>query len=229
MAPLLCTAAILLSFSFSVSSLGLPFRPWILLPQYQGSEEGKCGPSVTIETPACQVIEKAEGYELRNYPEGQMWATTLLANSSYRASTYKGFFRCFYYISGKNEQAAKVEMTGPVRIKPVPEANGYSIGFFVPSNYTKETVPTPIDPTVEIYSPPATTKAVLGPFGGFPDDYVYQQKWAALKALLDRDGVKYDESTVLYAGYSGPFTFANRKQEVWVDIVDPVRDLLFNM
>lgn len=34
--------------------------------------EESCGPEVSIETPACKVVEKENGYELRNYPDGEV-------------------------------------------------------------------------------------------------------------------------------------------------------------
>lgn len=60
-------------------------------------------------------------------------------------------------------------------------------------------------------------KAVIGPFGGFPTDKDYQAKFLELKKALDKDGLKYDDKTVVYAGYSSPFQFRKRKQEVHVN------------
>jgi hypothetical protein len=79
-------------------------------------------------------------------------------------------------------------------------------------------LPTPQDPEVQFYQPRAAVKAVIGPFGGFPTDKDYQAKFGELKKALDKDGVKYDDKTALYAGYSSPFQFRNRKQEVHVTI-----------
>lgn len=65
----------------------------------------------------------------------QIWVETLLPNSSYELSTFAGFYRCFNFISGKNSKNLKIEMTGPVHIKPAPESNGWKIAFFVPKRY----------------------------------------------------------------------------------------------
>lgn len=62
-------------------------------------------------------------------------------------------------------------------------------------------------------------KAVLGPFGGFPTDKDYAAKVVELKKALDRDGLKYDEKSTLFADYSSPLQFRNRKQEVHVNII----------
>lgn len=63
---------------------------------------------------------------------------SVIANSSFEAATFTGFYRCFNFISGKNSEDMKIEMTGPVHIKPVPQANGYSVGFFVPSRSVQQ-------------------------------------------------------------------------------------------
>lgn len=192
--------------------------------QMRSSGEGyssadNCGPDVTIEAPACTVLEKKEGYELRNYPEGEMWATAFLPNRTFQQAGRDGFFKCFYFISGKNDAGEKIEMTAPVKIIPEPAVDGYSVAFFVPSTFTPKTVPKPLDPAVKIVISPAAKKAVIGPFGGFISDELFEGKWEELKALLESDGTKYDAKSVIYLGYSGPFTYRHRKQEVWVDVL----------
>lgn len=80
-------------------------------------------------------------------------------------------------------------------------------------------LPKPTDPNVHFYQPEGALKAVIGPFGGFPTDKDYEAKFAKLKKALQKDGLKYDESSVVYAGYSSPFQFRGRQQEVHVNIV----------
>jgi len=36
------------------------------------SSDDSCGPQISIETPACDVVGKGNGYELRKYPDGQV-------------------------------------------------------------------------------------------------------------------------------------------------------------
>lgn len=92
-------------------------------------------------------------------------------------------------------------------------------GIFSCRFKTVNDLPTPTDPTVHFYEPEAAIKAVIGPFGGFPNDKDYAGKFAELKEALKKDGLKYDESSVVYAGYSSPFQFRKRQQEVHVTIV----------
>ncbi|KAJ7562192.1 hypothetical protein O6H91_03G058200 [Diphasiastrum complanatum] len=179
-----------------------------------------CGPQLSIETPACEVVDKRDGYELRKYPAGQIWVETLVANTSYLVATSVGFYRCFFYISGQNSESEQIEMTAPVHIQPAPEADGYKIAFFAPSRFKSvHDLPRPLDPNVRFSVPEASMYAVLGPFGGFPGESEYSKKWQKLKEALEKDKVTFHESTVLYAGYSSPFEIINRKQEVHVQVV----------
>lgn len=43
-----------------------------VLPEQGASSSSTCGPQLSIETPACSVVAQADGYELRNYPDGQV-------------------------------------------------------------------------------------------------------------------------------------------------------------
>lgn len=183
-------------------------------------ESDSCGPQVSIETPQCSVVEKRDTYELRDYNVKEIWVETLVPNSTFEMASFTGFYRCFNFISGKNSKNMKIEMTGPVHIKPTPDANGYKVAFFVPSRFKSvNDLPTPSDPKVHFYEPEKAVTAVIGPFGGFPTNKDYEAKFEELKKALDKDGLKYNESTVTYAGYSSPFQFKNRKQEVHVDLV----------
>eukprot|EP00850_Spirogloea_muscicola_P011751 SM000074S21661 [mRNA] locus=s74:155359:156783:- [translate_table: standard] len=187
-----------------------------------GSSAGAatCGPDVSIETPACTVEDSAtsHSYEIRRYPSGQMWAITVVHNATWNKASYAGFYRCFDYISGENSEHEKIEMTAPVRIMPRPEVDGYAIGFFVPSRYDADSVPVPLDSRVKIFSLNSSTKAVL-PVAGFPKEKEYEAKLAELLGMLKDDDIDYNEKSVVYVGYSGPFTVINRKQEVWIDII----------
>jgi hypothetical protein len=97
------------------------------------AESDSCGPQIPIETPTCDFLGEGNGYELRKYPEGEIWVETLVGNSTFDSATFTGFYRCFFFISGRNSKSMKIEMTAPVHITPVPTKNGYKIGFFVPS------------------------------------------------------------------------------------------------
>jgi len=224
MEPARATLALLVlaCLAFGANSAA-PTRSAQLLLFGDVAQSEACGPQVDIETPSCTVVEKRSKYELRKYSDSEIWVESLVANSSYELATFTGFYRCFNFISGENSKKEKIEMTGPVHITPVPDSNGYTIGFFVPSRFkTVNDLPTPTDKKLHFYQPGGVLKAVIGPFGGFPTGKDYKAKFADLKAALDKDDLKYDESTVVYAGYSSPFQFRGRKQEVHVTVVPGV-------
>jgi hypothetical protein len=79
-------------------------------------------------------------------------------------------------------------------------------------------LPKPNNPDVKFVQTKEALQAVFGPFGGFPGASDYEKKWTQLQAKLDKDDVNYDESSVVYAGYSSPFEIFNRKQEVHVTL-----------
>ncbi|XP_024394369.1 uncharacterized protein [Physcomitrium patens] len=171
-----------------------------------------CGPKVGIETPKCKVILKKRDYELRRCNSKEIWVETMLENSTYESATITGFYRC--------TNSLGFEITAPVYITPVPRSNGYKVAFFVSSRIKNvNDLPTSTDPEVYFYRPEGAVKAVLGPFGGFPTDKDYAAKVVELKKALDRDGLKYDEKSTLFADYSSPLQFRNRKQEVHVNII----------
>jgi hypothetical protein len=80
-------------------------------------------------------------------------------------------------------------------------------------------LPTPRDPKIKFNVHKEAVMAVIGPFGGFPGDFDYETKFSQLKKYLGKDGLKYDESSAVFAGYSSPFEIRNRNQEVHVKIV----------
>jgi hypothetical protein len=126
--------------------------------------------AMAIEGPSYRVVERDGRYELREY------APYLLAETRIEAEFLDAgnmaFGRLFRYISGNNAQrqeismtapvtqapsrgrGEKIAMTAPVNQAPAPDG-GYLVGFVVPSKYTRETVPRPLDPTVRIREVPA--------------------------------------------------------------------------
>lgn len=79
-------------------------------------------------------------------------------------------------------------------------------------------VPTPTDPNVKIVSTEESLVAVSNMFGGFPSERDYYTQWVKLKDELDSANLHYDESSLVFAGYSSPFEIFHRKQEVHVTI-----------
>ncbi|EFJ22754.1 hypothetical protein SELMODRAFT_442995 [Selaginella moellendorffii] len=213
MARLVVVFVALTIASSAVAAPSSGFEQVVQLYSAEGSES--CGPKLSIETPHCKIEARKNGYELRKYPEGQVWVETLVANSSYSAAVSVGFYRLFYYISGKNEKGEVIEMTAPVLVHPYEERGGYKVSFYAPSRFkSHKDLPKPMDKNVKFLVTKEHTYAVSGPFGGFPTEPDYEKRLKALKEALDKDDVEYNGEKVYYAGYSSPFEFVNRKQEV---------------
>jgi hypothetical protein len=157
-----------------------------------------------IEEPAYTVIEKRDGYEIREYAPYIMAATKVTGN--YTDATRTGFRLVADYIFGNNTSKKSISMTAPVlessqtgasekisMTVPVLETgseNGTAtrtIAFVLPSKYTLETLPLPNNTAVYLAQVPARKIAVLR-FTWYPTETRISQKKSELVNLLTRDG-----------------------------------------
>ena len=144
-------------------------------------------------------VERAEaGWEIRQY------APTLEAQVTVRGSfedaMQEGFRRLAGYIFGKNEPAARVAMTVPVAARPLADgspgafqtqatADGqWVVSFTMPTAYTLDTLPRPLDPGVRLVAVPGGRWAAR-PFSGRLQDGMADAEIAALQAALAASGV----------------------------------------
>ncbi len=97
-----------------------------------------------FETIKYKTILKDKKIEIRKYDD-ILLASTI---SNMNTSQDSGFNDVFRYISGNNDKNAKISMTTPVVTY---EENDLLVtGFYVPSKYTKETIPKPVEKSVFI-------------------------------------------------------------------------------
>ena len=148
------------------------------------------------EEPRFEVIGRQGEVEIRRYAP-RLAAETTVAAATEEAARSEGFRRLAGFIFGANRGRAKIAMTAPVaqtseRIAmtaPVVQeaaAEGWTIRFFMPARYTRETLPQPEDARVAIVEVPGATMAVLR-YGGVPSAGAAAAQRAALLAAL-RDG-----------------------------------------
>ncbi|NHJ33779.1 MAG: heme-binding protein [Asgard group archaeon] len=111
-----------------------------------------------VETAKFQVIRRDGDFEIRKY-DRMLLATVKNAPSRFRV--------LFNYITGSNKSKKKVAMTSPVitseeiaMTSPV-LSNNESMSFFVPSEYTQETVPEPTDERITINEVPERYIAII--------------------------------------------------------------------
>lgn len=166
-----------------------------------------------VEQADYSVVEKMNGYEIREYPAHIVAQTTV--KGSYGESMGGGFSIVAGYIFGGNTKKESIAMTAPVvsqseniamtaPVLATTEGDSQTISFSMPRSYTMETLPTPNDPRVKIVMIPAKKYAVMR-FSWYRSDARVKGMQEKLLSALTRDGVATG-SSVAYAGYNAPGT-----------------------
>jgi hypothetical protein len=166
------------------------------------------------EQPAYDIIATAAEYEIRRY-EPHLVAETMLSGG-FETTGSMAFRRLAGFIFGNNSEGRKMNMTVPVTHQPTADG-GQRYRFMMERAYTEETLPRPIDATVEIVRVPGGDYAAMSYRGG-RGEQKFRRAERALLAALDRDGVRASGPAEA-AIYDGPATppFL-RRNEVLVPI-----------
>ena len=144
-------------------------------------------PANRTEEQKYTVVRKYKDFEIRFYPS----ATIATINSN--AKTYKdlsgpGFQKLAGYIFGGNESNTKISMTTPVHMDINDSVS--TMSFVMPSAYTKENLPKPNDPNVQIKNTADEYVAVIR-FGGYASDEDLKFYSEKLQNLLKENGITY--------------------------------------
>eukprot|EP00887_Chlorella_sp_A99_P001009 scaffold5.g1009.t1 len=175
----------------------------------------------SLDCPEYTVLASEPEFEVRVYEKG-VWASTDVLSWAYMLAATTGFRRLFAYISGANEQGAKIPMTAPVATSiqasqgPFCRSN-FTVSFFVPFA-SQADPPEPSSPDVYIQRSPAFI-AFVGQSGGLAmDDFTIAKMAGKVTAALDDLGLKgdYVEDHYFVAGYDPPFRLTGRHSEVWI-------------
>jgi hypothetical protein len=181
-----------------------------------------------IEEPAYTVLEKRNGYEIREY--APYIAAETEVTGDYSEVLRKGFGVIADYIFGNNTSNMSIAMTVPVLENPsekiamtVPVINttetsqDRTVSFVLPSKYTLETLPTPNNPKVRIIEVPARTVAVLE-FTWYATEKRVIQKQLLLEELLSVNGLT-QQGVVQVAQYNPPLSMPlMRRNEIIIPI-----------
>jgi len=164
------------------------------------------------------VLETAPDYQVRRYPSTK-WATVTMTRSPQTPN--KSFMKLFGYISGANEDEAKISMTVPVstKVTTLAEEDGQvqreEMGFYVPGSH-QEAPPNPKGEVTIVTRPEMTV--FVRTFGGFAKDKDWEEQREQLMASLrgrdDFDAINTKE--YFRQGFDAPFKFWNRKNEVFL-------------
>ena len=188
--------------------------------------------AMAIEEPKFNLLEKDQAFELRAY--GPRLIAEVEVDGSMSDASGKGFRLIADFIFGNNTAAAgkaeKISMTAPVAVKPHSEKismtapvglqaskQGWSVWFYMPSQYTLETLPKPNNPVVQIKQIPEQKFAVIR-FSGWVDEEKMADKQAALYQWIQQRNLKRIGEPEL-ARYNPPWTLPFlRRNELMVQV-----------
>lgn len=190
------------------------------------------GEAMATERPKYEVLKRYEGFEVREYASYVVAETVVKANRQDAGN--EGFRRLAGYIFGKNRGGQKIAMTAPVteapaegtRIAmtaPVTEAaveEGFAVQFMMPSGYTLESLPSPIDDRVVFRQVPARQVAALR-YSGTWSESRYQEHLDKLRGELKKQGLE-EKGDASWARYDPPWTpWFLRTNEILIPVGQP--------
>jgi hypothetical protein len=184
------------------------------------------------EEPAYTVVQNIGPLEIRQYG-ARIAAETVVPGDEYQARS-DGFRRLAGYIFGGNQGSTKIAMTAPVATGPAVSTGGEKIAmtapvaqektpegwrvrFFMPAQYTLQTLPTPNDSRVSLVAVPPETYAVYR-YSGWISAESTRQAHAELLRLLK--GTAYEPvGEVFNWFYDPPWTLPPlRRNEAVVEV-----------
>ena len=185
-------------------------------------------PAMAVEEAEYTVIKTDGAIELRDY-EPSIVAETLVQGDFEDASS-KAFRTLFRYIDGENEARDKIAMTAPVSQKrdsqkiamtaPVSQEaseDGWRVSFMMPSTFTMDTIPLPLDDDVKIRQIPAYRAAAIR-YSGFWNVKNYERHLAELEDWMNSQNLQAAGPAV-WARYNAPFTpWFMRRNEILVPV-----------
>jgi hypothetical protein len=204
-------------------------RDWILYILLVSSLFCLCScATVGIEKAKYTVIEKEGKFEIRQY-KSQIIAETVVKAGFDNAGNI-AFRRLFDYISGKNRSRESIAMTAPVNQKggsekiamtaPVNQQKSedmWAVSFVMPSKYTMETLPQPLDPNITLREIPPRKMAAIR-YSGTWSRKRYEANKSLLEQFINRKGLQ-TAGEAIFARYDPPFQlWFLRRNEVLIPV-----------
>lgn len=185
------------------------------------------------EEPSFTVQRRIGDVEIRRY--GPRVAAQTAISADEEAARNEGFRRLARYIFGGNTTKTKIAMTAPVAQEqgrgagekiamtaPVATERGpggeWVIRFFMPSEHTLDSLPTPNDDRVELVTVPAETVAVLRFSGVASTDAIAARTGELLSSLHDAEIEPKSEPVTWF--YDPPWTVPFRRRNEVAVILD---------
>ena len=209
-------------------SLGRWIRPSILLIALIFT-----GAAMAIEEPKYSVLEKTPPFELRSY--APMILAEVQVEGDLDDASSQGFRLIAAYIFGQNQVSEKIAMTAPVAVEeqtvksaniamtaPVnieSNAGQWTVSFVMPSEYTMDTLPKPLNSKVQLRQIPAVKRAVIT-FSGFSNHQKVAEKTLELEEWMKTKNLQAT-GTPKFARYNPPWTLPfMRRNEIQIDVRD---------
>ena len=155
-----------------------------------------------------QVVKTNEFYEIRKYSDR-------LAVETSNSNQNSGFRKLFNYISGDNQKNEEIKMTTPVT--EIERKGNMTMQFYLPLKYSKNNVPIPSRPDVEIVNIEGGYFAVIR-YSGRSSDKNFMKHKDILENELKKDDISI-LGPPIKATYNGPFTLPIlRRNEVMFEV-----------
>ena len=191
------------------------------------------GEAMATEEPKFTVLEKTPPFELRSY--APMILAEVKVEGSLDEASSQGFRLIAAYIFGQNQVSEKIAMTAPVAVEeqvsksakiamtaPVnieSTAGQWTVSFVMPSEYTMESLPKPLNPKVQLRQIPPVKRAVIG-FSGFYNENKVAEKTLELEEWMKTKNLQ-GMSVPKFARYNPPWTLPfMRRNEIMIDVRD---------
>lgn len=184
--------------------------------------------AMAVEEPAFRTILKDGTFEVRDYPA--LVVAEVAVSGHQKEAASKGFRLLAGYIFGGNKRRQSIAMTAPVAQEPgsekiamtapvtqIDNAGTWTVRFTMPSGYTLDTLPEPIDPKVRLRELPPERVAVLR-FSGLAGEKDVAAKSAE---LIEQTAAHHLRSSgqVSLAQYNPPWTlWFLRRNEVMIPV-----------
>lgn len=188
--------------------------------------------AMAYEEPAFEVVGTHDGFELRRYAPMLVAETDMPGGRD--AGGNAAFRRLFDYISGNNRSRQKIEMTVPVVMGPASEkidmtvpvltqpgtGGSSTMQFVLPSRWTLESAPQPVDPAVRLRQLPPQWLAARR-YSGLTGESNFRAETDALRQSLAAASLAATGPAQM-AVYDGPFTlWFLRRNEVLIPAAPP--------
>jgi hypothetical protein len=172
--------------------------------------------AMATEEPKFVLLEKAEAFELRQYPS--LVIAEVSVEGSLDEISGKGFRLIADYIFGNNKAKSggseKIAMTTPVTVQQ--NDGKWRMHFVMPAKYTLESLPVPNNPQVKLRLLPPRNVAVII-FSGIAGEYKTAKKTEKLLAWMGTKHLRPTSNPEL-ARYNPPWTLPFfRRNEIMME------------